>query len=735
MKERPDPEKLLRLVQKEGDQKGKLKIFFGAVAGVGKTYAMLEAARQRKKEGVDVVAGLVETHKRSETEALLDGLEILPARKIFYKNIEIREFDIDLALKRRPALILVDELAHTNAPDSRHIKRWQDVEELLAAGVNVYTTLNVQHCESVTDVVTQVTGVIIRETVPDTFIEKADEIELIDLPHDELLKRLKEGKVYLGAQAERAAENFFQPGNLIALRQLALRYAARKVDTQMRLYKEMSSISKVWNIGERFLVCVSPSPSSVRLVRSAKRISSEIGAPWTVAYVETPASLRLAEKDRQRVANTLHFAETLGANAVTLHGQDVSDALISYAKSNDISKIIIGKPVWSRWKEKFTGSIIDKLTKSCGDIDVYIISGEAEEHDTVIRGASKRDKTFPLKAVLISLLSVGLVTLLNYFLFRVGLSIINLIMIYLLAVAWLAYRYGRRVSILCSLLSVLCFDFFFIPPSFTFAVSDVEYLITFGIMLITGLLISELAHRLRQQTKIMYSREERTRVLYDMTKDIARSSNPNEIFNIALYHIENFMKAPAAVFLKDENEFRRIDGKKFILPQVDSKETAVVGWVCQNRKIAGAGTDTLPSSKGFYIPLTGLERLVGVLGIFLTDKGEFIDPDSMHVLEAFCKQTAMAVEGADFALAAVKAESQVENERVRNFLLTTFSYELPGPLAEISQAADELMKTENITDAGKRAGLINKIKNEAKRLSDLATELPKVVEGEKNSET
>jgi two-component system sensor histidine kinase KdpD len=725
MTERPDPEKLLRLAQKEGDQRGKLKIFFGAVAGVGKTYAMLEAARLRKKEGVDIVAGYVETHKRPETEALLEGLEILPARKILYKNIEIREFDIDLALKRRPALILVDELAHTNAPDSRHLKRWQDVEELLAAGVNVYTTLNVQHCESVTDVVTQVTGVIIRETVPDTFVEKADEIELIDLPHEELLKRLKEGKVYLGEQAQRASENFFQPGNLIALRQLALRYAARKVDTQMRLYKEMSSISKVWNIGERFLVCVSPSPSAVRLVRSAKRISSEIGAPWTAAYVETPASLRLGQKDRKRVADTLHFAETLGATAVTLHGQDISDALISYAKSNDISKIIIGKPRWSRWKEKFSGSIVDKLTRNCGDIDIYIISGEAAQLDTVIRRESKGNKIFPLKGIIISLLSIGLVTLLNYFLFRVGLSIINLIMIYLLPIAWLAYRYGRRVSIFSSLLSVLCFDFFFIPPYFTFAVSDVEYLITFGIMLITGLLISELAHRLRQQTRIMYSREERTRVLYDMTKDIARSSNPNEIFNIALSHIENFMKAPAAIFLKDENGFRKMEGRKNILPEVDSKETAVVGWVYQNRKMAGAGTDTLPSSKGFYIPLTGLERLVGVLGIFLTGKEKFIDPESMHVLEAFCKQTAMAVEGAEFALAAVKAETQVENERVRNFLLTSFSYELPGPLAEISQAADELMKTENISDAGKRAGLINKIKNEAKRLSDLATELLK----------
>ncbi len=725
MKDRPEPEKFLKLAQDESSRRGKLKIFFGAVAGVGKTYTMLEAARARKKEGIDVVAGLVETHNRLETQALLEGLEILPERKVLYKNIEIREFDIDLALKRRPALILVDELAHTNAPDCRHVKRWQDVEELLEAGINVYTTLNVQHCESVTDIITQVTGVVVKETVPDTFIEKADEIELVDLPHEELLKRLREGKVYLGDQAKLAVENFFQPGNLIALRQLALRYAAKKVDTQMRLYKEMSSISKVWNVGERFLVCVSPSSSALRLVRAAKRIASDIGAPWVVAYVETPSSLRLKEKDKLQIAETLHYAETLGATAVTLHGQDISEEIISYAKSNDISKIIIGKPEWRRFRDIFSGSFIDKLTRICGDIDIYIISGEAGQQETIIHGAPQKNKNFPMKAVLVSLISVTLVTLFNYLLLWLGLSIINLIMVYLLAVAWLAYRFGRVASILCSFFSVLCFDFFFIPPYYSFEVSDVQYLITFAIMLVTGLLISELAHRFRKQTRLMASREQRARVLYDMTKDIARSSAPNEIFSIAISHIENLMKAPDVVFVKKEDGFEKIEGKKYSLPLLDDKEIAVVEWVWQNKTNAGSGTDTLPGSKGFYIPLTGLEQLVGVLGIFFTDKEKIIEPDSMHILEAFCKQTAMAVEGAEFALAALKAETEMKNERVRNFLLTTFSYELPGPMEEISKAADELMNIENIADAGKREELINKIKKEAKSLSDSASELLK----------
>jgi two-component system sensor histidine kinase KdpD len=445
--------------------------------------------------------------------------------------------------------------------------------------------------------------------------------------------------------------------------------------------------------------------------------------------------LRLSEKDKQRAADTLHFAETLGASVITLSGQDVSDTLLSYAKSNDISKIIIGKPKWRRLKEMFSGSIVDKLTRSCGDIDIYIISGEAGTDDSIIRRDLKKSERFPWEGGVISLLSVGLVTLLNYFLFRAGLSVINLIMIYLLAVAWLAYRYGRRISILSAFLSVLCFDFFFVTPYFNFSVSDAEYLITFGIMLVTGLLISELAHRLRRQTRDMYSREEKTQLLYTMTKDIARSSSPAEIFNISLSHIENILKVPVVVFLKDEKGFSRIEGRKNALPEVDSKEMGVIEWVCQNRKTAGAGTDTLPGSKGFYMPLVGMERLVGVLGIFSTDTQKFIDPESMHVLETFCKQTALAVEGAELALAAVRAQTRAENESIRNLLLTTFSYDLPGPLSEISQAALDLVKTENINDPRKRAELINRIQSEAKRLSDLATELPKVVEGEKTSET
>jgi two-component system sensor histidine kinase KdpD len=330
--ERPDPDEILARIKAEDTHRGKLKIFFGAAAGVGKTYTMLESARTQHRtqqpESIDVVIGYVDTHKRAETEALLEGLEILPPKIIEYKNVKLREFDIDEALKRNPDLILVDELAHTNAPGSRHLKRWQDIEELLDKGIDVYTTLNVQHCESTNDVVAQVTGVTVRETVPDTFIEKADEIELVDLPTEDLLKRLKEGKVYLGEQADRAAQNFFQPGNLIALRQLALRYTERNVDAKLLLYKQIHSISKVWNVRDRFLVCISPSPDAINLIRAGKRIASDLGGEWIVAYVETPSQLH--QEDRNRVSEMMRFAEKLGAQVATLSGQDIAETLISW---------------------------------------------------------------------------------------------------------------------------------------------------------------------------------------------------------------------------------------------------------------------------------------------------------------------------------------------------------------------------------------------------------------------
>ena len=722
--ERPNPDEILAQVKAEEAHRGKLKIFFGAVAGVGKTYTMLEAARLRKKEGIDVVVGYVETHRRAETEALLEGLEVLPPKIINYKNVELREFDVDAALKRNPQLILVDELAHSNAPGSRHVKRLQDIEELLEAGIDVYTTLNVQHCESANDIVSQVTGITVRETVPDTFVEKADEIELVDIPTEELLKRLKEGKVYLGEQAERAAHHFFQPGNLIALRQLALRYTERSVDYKLLLYKQAHSISKVWGVRDRFLVCISPNPGAIRLIRAGKRIASELGVEWIVAYVETPLGLR--QEDKNRISEMMRLAEKLGAEAVALSGQDIAETLISYARTKNITKIIVGKPGRLRWRERVFGSVVDKLARNCGEIDVYLVSGDIQEQAVKYKPAPVR--AFSWKDFLRTVGIVILCTVVGRALFPY-LALVNLIMVYLLGVTWVAFRYGRQMSMIASFLSVLCFDFFFVPPYFTFAVADIEYIVTFAIILIVGFTIAYLTDKLRRQNTAMRLREDRTQALYAFSRDLSKSSYPDELFRIAIKHIQEFFKCRAVIFIPDANNKLTVGFGQPEQADLTLSEYAVAQWVYEHKKAAGKGTDTLPGANGLYLPFAGLEKIVGVIGVFPGDDKQFADPDQFHLLETFVNQTALAVEGAQLAAAAIDAESKIKNERLRNLLLTTFTYELPEPLTSISQTASELLKPENINDESRRAVLIQKMRDEVERLNNLVAELPNIIEG------
>jgi two-component system sensor histidine kinase KdpD len=717
---------ILARVKSEESNRGKLKIFFGAMAGVGKTYSMLESARVLKKEGIDVVVGYIETHGRADTDALLEGLEILPRKEIQYKNIKLSEFDVDSALKRHSSTILVDELAHSNAPGSRHPKRWQDVEELLDAGINVYTTLNVQHCDSANDVVAQVTGVTVRETVPDTFVEKADDIELVDLPPEDLLKRLKEGKVYLGEQAQRAIQNFFQIGNLIALRQLALQYTSRTVDAKMRSYKQAYSITKVWNVRDRLLVCISASPRAVRLIRAGKRIASSIGVEWIVAYVE-PISQIPNRKGKADIAEMMRLAERLGAETVTLNGLNISETIIDYARSRNITKIIIGKPGKPKWHEFIFGSVINELARKCGEIDLYLMSGETQE--SPIKYEAPILKPFPWKGLLWTVGVVAICTGVDSFLFK-HLSLVNLVMVYLLGVTWVAFKYGRRVSIIASILSVLCFDFFFVPPPFTFAIADVEYFITLVVMLAVGVIIGSLTGRLRQQTIAMRLRQNRTQALYYLNRDLAKTSNLEEIFQISVHYVQEFFKCPAVIFtpIKGKSVTIRFGDSK-VLP-LSPNEEAVAQWVYEHKKMAGKDTDTLPGSRGIYLPLTGAEKTVGVIGLFPKEEKQLIDPDQLHILEIFVNQTAAAVEGAQLAAATIKTEAEIESERLRNLLLSTFSMDLPAPLKTISDAAAELLKPENINDNSKRNGLIQKIRYEAKQLSDLSAEMTKIIKSE-----
>src|SRR5215468_10323270 len=503
---RPDPDALLARAQEEEARKsrGRLKLFFGAAAGVGKTYAMLEAARELQADGVAVVVGCVETHGRAETEALLNGLEILPPRLEPYKGTTLREFDLDAALARHPTMMIVDELAHSNATGSRHAKRWPDVMELLDAGINVYTALNVQHLESLNDIVAKITGVVVRETVPDSVVERADEIELVDIPPDDLIQRLQEGKVYVPQQAREAIQNFFRKGNLIALRELALRRTADRVDAQMRVYMREHAIEKVWPAAERLLVCIGPSPFSARLVRTARRMAERLGAEWIVAYVETPGQLRLPPEVRDRVIQTMRLAEQLGAETVTLTGQRMSDEILAFAHAKNVTKIVIGKPARTFWKRILAGSIVDALVDGSGDIDVYVTSGEREtEPPAKVRPRRIASEWAGyVEGAAVIAIATGLAWSMFPFFDRA-----NLVMAYLLGVIVVATRHGRGPSLFASLVSVAAFDFFFVPPFFTFAVSDTQYVVTFVVMFVVALVISRLTIRIRDQAEAARQRE------------------------------------------------------------------------------------------------------------------------------------------------------------------------------------------------------------------------------------
>ena len=720
--DRPDPEALLARVKAEEahQRRGKLKIFLGAAAGVGKTYAMLEAAREQRADGVDVLVGYVETHGRAETDALLQGLEILPARMVDYRGTALRELDLDAALARRPALILVDELAHTNAPGLRHAKRWQDVVELLDAGIDVYTTMNVQHLETLNDVVAKITGVVVRETVPDSVFEQADEIELIDLPPDELLERFKDGKVYMPEQAQEAVKNFFRKGNLIALRELALRRTAERVDAQMRVYMHEHAIGKAWPTVERLLVCISPGPESARLVRAAKRMADRLGAPWVAAYVETPRQLRLPAEVRDRVTQTLRLAEQLGAETVRLPGEKMSEAILRFAHDRNVTKIVVGKPRRQLWTRILIGSIVDALVQGSGDIDIYVISAEREQHGAP--PAQRARRAIPSDwapygwATAVVALATGAAWLtLPYF------ELANLVMVYLLGIVVVATRYGQGPSLVASILSVAALDFFFVPPVFTFAVSDVKYLFTFVVMLVVGLVTSGLAARIRTQAEAARLREQRTAALYAMSRELASTRGVDMLLTIAMRHISEVFRSQVVVLLPGAGgALVCADGGQFAL---DSNELGVGKWVHEHHQPAGLGTSTLPGAAALYLPLQAPRGPVGVLGIRPADPHSLDAPDQLHQLETFANQTALAIERAQLADEAQQAQVRMETERLRNSLLSSVSHDLRTPLATITGAATTMLENGGKLNDRTRQGLLESVRDEADRLNRLVQNL------------
>ncbi len=630
---RRDPDALLLRVQAEEAKKsrGKLKIFFGASPGVGKTYTMLEAGREQAREGIDVLVGYIEPHVRPETQALVLGLDVLARKEVIYRGTKLIEFDLESALAKRPQLILVDELAHTNAPGMTHAKRWQDVVQLLEAGISVYTTLNVQHLESLRDVIAQITGILVAETVPDSVFEEADEVELVDLPADGLLERMREGKVYVAHQAERAVQSFFKKGNLIALRELALRKAAERVGAEMEDYREQHGVTGVWPVNERLLVCVGPSPFSTRLVRATRRIAGSLKAPWIAVHVETPADTRLSDRDREQLSQTLNLVEQLGGETATLSGHSLADELVHYARSRNVSKIIVGKPNRPRWREWLQGSLVYELTRKCGDIDVYVITGDREKRSAT--AAEPAPTAVTANAYLASLLMVVACTLiswpLSYFL-----ATTNLIMVYLLGVVIISTRFGRGPSVLASVLSVAAFDFFFIPPVLTFAVQDTQYLFTFAVMLGTAITISTLTTRVTFQAESARKRERRTASLYAISHQLAAARTPEQIAQAAVRHVAEAVDAKVAILLAGDGDGRL----STVSTEVESfdpstHDEAVARWVFDHGETAGHGTATLPGSAGLYLPLSASHGSVGVLGVLPNRAWHPIEPERLHLLE------------------------------------------------------------------------------------------------------
>jgi two-component system, OmpR family, sensor histidine kinase KdpD len=708
---RPSPEALLVAAQQEGH--GRLKIFLGAAPGVGKTYAMLEAAHVRKQEGVDVVIGVVETHGRPETEELLDDLQIVPRRKVDYRGKVFEEMDLDALLARSPQLALVDELAHTNLPGSRHPKRYLDVEELLAAGINVYTTLNIQHLESLHDPVAQITGIRVRETVPDRIVDLADEIELVDLPPEELLQRLREGKVYIPEQAQRAIQRFFRLGNLTALRQLALRRTAERVDEQMQTYMQAHAIPGPWPAGERILVCVSSSPHSARLVRAARRMADRRHAEWLAVYVETPRHHRLSDADRDRLAQTLRLAEQLGGEVVTIPGQNVAEDLIRYAQSRNVTEVIIGKSLRSRWSELWRGSVVNDIIRKSGNIDVYVIN-EADEspQPTPTSPVLQRPAihTYFLSAGAVCLAGVTAKVLQSF------LALPNLSMVFLTAVLFSAVTWGLGPSILASILSLLVYDFFFVDPEYTFTVANPQDILALITFIIVAVLTSNLAARVRNQAEAAKHREARTAALYALSRQIAAAAGLDDVLRAIVTQVAQILGAKVVVLLPEADQLVLKGGHPADI-QLTTAERAAATWAWQHNQPAGRGADTLPGGEWFYLPLRTAQSTVGVLGLQFETPEAVLSPDQRRLLEALAGQAAVAIERTRLVREMEQARLLTETERLRDALLSTISHDLRTPLVSIIGAVSSLLTYGATYDESARRELLATIQEEAERLN------------------
>jgi two-component system sensor histidine kinase KdpD len=716
--QRASPDALLALVKKEG--RGHLKIFLGAAPGVGKTYAMLTSARTEKSDGRDVVAGLIETHGRRETEQLIEGFEALPRKPIVYHNQIMKEFDLDAALARRPSLLLVDEYAHTNVPGSRHPKRWQDIDELLASGIDVWTTLNIQHLESLNDVVQKITKVRVRETVPDTVFDKADEIILVDFPPDELLKRLAEGKVYVQDTAARAVENFFKPQNLTALRELALRRAAERIDVDLVSRMQAHAIEGPWAAGERILACIGPDPISPTVIRTAKRLADLMDAPWIAVTVERP-SANLDDSARQRLDEAMKLATSLGAETQTLTGSDLPAELLRFSKFENVTQIVVGRSRGGFLNELLRRSLPHELVRRTQDIAIHLVTRDVEPAPRV--PLMQRWVGFALEPLSFLYATVAVAAALGIGELLTKLTPIpNLSMVFLLAVLLTGVNFGIWPAIYASVLSFLVYNFFFIEPIYTFTVAEPYELLALVIFLVVAVITSTLAGRVREQAKISASRMRTTRRLYEFTRRLSGLATLDAVAEGAAGEIYASLGRGVVVLLAQDDELDLVAA----WPPEDALDAAAMTaarWAYTHVEPAGADTGTLPIIPWYFVPLQIGNKTLGVIGVAKPDGMGPLDSEARALLETLSEQTVAALDRASLAREMVSAKTAAETERVRNTLLASISHDFRTPLSSILGSATSLIDYGDKLDAASKKDLLTQIKQETEGLDEMVRNL------------
>jgi two-component system sensor histidine kinase KdpD len=715
---RPSPDDFLKEAERE--RRGRLKIFLGAAPGVGKTYEMLLTAQARKRDGVDVVVGIAETHGRRETADLLVGLETIPRRTVDYRGIALEEMDLDAVLARRPKLVLVDELAHTNAPGSRHPKRYLDVEEILTAGSDVFTTLNIQHVESLNDIVARITRIRVRETVPDSVLDAADDIEVVDISPDDLIQRLKEGKVYVPKTAQRALEHYFAPGNLTALRELALRRTAQRVDEQLLSHMRLHAIRGPWAAGERIVVCIRESPRAPALVRQAKRMADQLHAPWTALYVETARAQRLTDAERDRIAECQRLAERLGGEALTVPGQDIAEEILRFALENNVTQIIVGTSTRSRWFDRLRGSVVQNLVRKAGGINVHISGGDGEDKKAAAKSAAPAVRTTRLgvgldptayaviAAAVAGALALGL-------LIQPIVGIDNLDLIFLVAVILVAGRYGLWPSVVASVASVLAYNFFFLPPVHTFTISQPKHVAALVFFLAAALVASNLAGRVRDESMAARLRARTSEALYAFSRKLAAVATLDDLLWAAAFQIASMLRLNVVVLLQENGHLELRVGYP-PEDQLDAADLAAAHWSWKHNTPAGRGAETLPGGKRLFLPIRTSRGSVGVIGLDRERPGALFTPDERRLLDALLDQTAVAIERVRLAQEIDEARVLAETERLRSALLTSISHDLSTPLASILAAAASLRDDDALYDPEARTELVETIVDEGERL-------------------